>query len=270
MMGVGAPAATSTPPATRLSGDQRAPAQFSSLSDFTDELMALSESLKRRAEGLAAREAALDARERDFEKACARTQQGKDSYVVELEQELAATRSRLQATEAQLARFRRERADVTQRLASTQSWLQDAESKAAQLSDQVRHHEKAASARTDSQRRDRRHGDKRTVALGAFVQVLFDLLESNELVAGKVGAGARRIAAVRLCIHKSNAVALSRCRAVLALSGGLSLLLLLTEVGVAGGAATAAAAASGVCDAPTAAGICQGGSAHFRSLASGP
>ena len=56
-------------------------------------------------------------------------QQGKDSYVVELEEELAATRSRLQTTEAQLARFRRERADVTQRLANTQSWLQDAESR---------------------------------------------------------------------------------------------------------------------------------------------
>ena len=68
----------------------RSPAQFSSLSDFTDELMALSESLKRRAEGLATREAALDARERDFEETCARMQQGKDSYVVELEQELEA------------------------------------------------------------------------------------------------------------------------------------------------------------------------------------
>ena len=135
----------------------------------------------------ATREAALEAREQDFEKACARMQQGKDSYVVELEEELAATRSRLQATEAHLARFRRERTDVTQRLASTQSWLQDAESKAAQLSDQVRHHEKAASARTESQRRQRRHNDKRTCALGAFVQVLFDLLESNDRVVGKVG-----------------------------------------------------------------------------------
>jgi hypothetical protein len=37
-----------------MSQPPRAPAQFSSLSDFTDELMVLSESLKRRAEGLAA------------------------------------------------------------------------------------------------------------------------------------------------------------------------------------------------------------------------
>ena len=72
-----------------MSQPPRAPAQFSSLSDFTDELMVLSESLKRRAEGLAAREKTLDARERDLEATGARMQQGKDSYLVELEEELA-------------------------------------------------------------------------------------------------------------------------------------------------------------------------------------
>lgn len=176
-----------------MSQPPRAPAQFSSLSDFTDELMVLSESLKRRAEGLAAREKTLDARERDLEATGARMQQGKDSYLVELEEELAAAQERLKVTEAQLARFRRERADVTQRLASTQSWLQDAESKAAQLSDQVRHHEKAAGARTDSQRQERRQYDKRVSAIGAFVQVLFDLLEGNDTKASKVCAGALAI-----------------------------------------------------------------------------
>ena len=45
----------------------RSPAQFASLSDFTDELMLLSESLKRRAEGLAQREGRTTQREQTLE-----------------------------------------------------------------------------------------------------------------------------------------------------------------------------------------------------------
>ena len=185
------------PPPPQPQPQSRPPAQFASLSDFTDELMLLSESLKRRAEGLAQREGrtaqreqALQAREAEFERTCARMQEGKDTYLAELEEELAAVRQRLQANEAQLARFRRERADVTQRLASTQSWLQDAESKAAQLSDQVRHQEKTAGARTDAQRNERRSTDRRVASLSAFVQVLFDLLEGDGATAPAKGRAA--------------------------------------------------------------------------------
>jgi len=188
-----------------------APPQFASLSDFTDELMQvrsgdvghqkfiahplaavlpqLSDSLKRKTEDLAARERELARREAELARREAelgagahvdRTHESREAYVAELEEEMATLRKRLDSTESQLAKFRRERSEVTQRLASTQSWLQDAETKAAHLSDRIRDHEKAASARTDVQRTERHQTDRRVTALHAFVSVLFDLLEGPD------------------------------------------------------------------------------------------
>lgn len=153
------------------------PTPPNSLAEFTDELMALSASLKHKANELAARERELLKNEAEFVRSCESAAQNKDGYVAELEQELVLLRARASRLETKLSRARRESSELTQRLASTEVWLADAEAKAADTSSELHDKEQATNSRDQTLSRAKNDVDRRLTMYNAFIQVLMGLLE---------------------------------------------------------------------------------------------